>query len=82
MLLLAIVSTALSAHRHNGNGHDRFDICVVENCHITEAHYHNGVNYAGHYFNDGHNWHQLCAVNNCVEYGVHKHSGHHYFSKE
>ncbi|MFP3042312.1 hypothetical protein LQZ19_10905 [Treponema primitia] len=81
--LLVLAVLPLFAHGHNGSGHNNgyYPLCSIQDCYVTDYHYHNGICYSGHSFNDGHNWHEICPANNCNLAGVHAHNGHHYFSR-
>ena len=68
-------------HGHRQSHHNDYSVCHYSSCYEQNVHFHGGIQYAPHYFNDGHTYHQQCQINSCYDKAVHTHNGHHYFPR-
>ncbi|MDE6874542.1 MAG: hypothetical protein K2P87_08795 [Lachnospiraceae bacterium] len=77
-LIAGQAAVAAMAHGHRGGCGRRqasYELCGVEDCHVTSLHEHDGMYYCGHYIGDGHDYHEACDVDGCWLTGEHEHDG-------
>jgi hypothetical protein len=77
--LLPIFAFAHDGHGHGKNHYKDYSVCYYSSCYEQDVHFHGGIHYAPHFFNDGHTYHQQCQIDSCHNNAVHTHNGNRYF---